>query len=109
MDEALDKSKAKPTHGEHHIGEAPLSDFISPGTSDATLAAHGKRQEGLVAGAQRDGAQMDGENDDEEEFDYLAYAQDRAMFFWGDVLGLGLVEKESLPTEMLAKVKIVEY
>lgn len=51
----------------------------------------------------------DGEEEDEEEFDYLGYAQDRALFFWGDVLGLGLVKEEELPAELVAKVKRVDY
>ena len=45
----------------------------------------------------------------EEEFDYLAYAQERAMFFWGDVLQLGIVKSDELPTDLLEKVKTVEY
>lgn len=46
---------------------------------------------------------------DEDEFDYLAYAQDRAMFFWGDVVQLGLVQKEELPAALVRRLKIVEY
>lgn len=72
-----------------------------------------KRPEGLKAEALLHGesvkeaeAEAAGE---EDEFDYLAYAQDRAMFFWGDVLGLGLVKREELPEELLERVKIVEY
>ncbi len=55
------------------------------------------------------------EGDDEEdqggsdEFDYLAYAQDRALFFWGDCLQLGLVKKEELPEALLARVKTLTY
>ena len=55
------------------------------------------------------------EGDDEEGeggsdgFDYLAYAQDRALFFWGDCLQLGLVKKEELPEDLLAKVKMLTY
>ena len=49
------------------------------------------------------------EPESEEEFDYLGYAQERAMFFWGDVLQLGVVKKEELPQELLEKIKIVEY
>lgn len=49
------------------------------------------------------------EGDEEEEFDYLAYAQERAYFFWGDMLQLGLVKKEDLPAELLGKIKIVRY
>jgi choline kinase len=46
---------------------------------------------------------------DDEEFDYLAYAQDRAMFVWGDLVGMGLVKKEDLPEELTKRMKIVEY
>ncbi|KAL8824987.1 MAG: hypothetical protein Q9191_004685 [Dirinaria sp. TL-2023a] len=49
------------------------------------------------------------EEEIEADFDYLGYAQERAMFFWGDVLQLGIVKKEDLPRELLGKVKIVEY
>ena len=44
----------------------------------------------------------------EGEFDYLSYAQDRAMFFLGDCLQLGLVTAEELG-DVKDKVKIVEY
>ncbi|KAK5128851.1 hypothetical protein LTR85_000184 [Meristemomyces frigidus] len=49
------------------------------------------------------------EEDQEEEFDYLGYAQHRAMFFWGDALQMGLVKAEELPVEMVEKVKSVPY
>ncbi|KDB20433.1 hypothetical protein H109_07629 [Trichophyton interdigitale MR816] len=46
-----------------------------------------------------------------DEFDYLAYAQDRALFFWADILAIGLIKEEELPMEMLEHIKrrIVEY
>ncbi len=46
---------------------------------------------------------------DDEEFDYLAYAQDRAMFVWGDLVNMGLVKQEELPEELRKRLKIVEY
>ncbi|KAK0100529.1 hypothetical protein ONS95_006989 [Cadophora gregata] len=57
----------------------------------------------------KDGSDKAVEGDEEEEFDYLAYAQDRAMFFWGDVISLGIVDKAELPDDLLKKVKILEY
>lgn len=45
----------------------------------------------------------------EEEFDYLGYAQHRALFFWADCLQLGLVKEEELPADLLEKVKPVPY
>ncbi|KAM3064802.1 hypothetical protein ACMFMG_008717 [Clarireedia jacksonii] len=47
--------------------------------------------------------------DEEDEFDYLGYAQSRAMFFWGDVVGLGLMKKEELPDDLVERIKIVDY
>jgi len=46
---------------------------------------------------------------DDEEFDYLAYSQDRAMFVWGDLVGMGLVKKEELPEALTKRMKIVEF
>lgn len=46
---------------------------------------------------------------DEEEFDYLTYANDRAMFVWGDALRMGIVSSSDLPEELLNKIKLVEY
>ena len=45
---------------------------------------------------------------DEEEFDYLQYANDRAMFVWGDALRMGIVKASELPEELLERVKLVE-
>lgn len=56
-----------------------------------------------------EGKQETIEDENEEGFDYLGYAQERALFFWGDVLQFGIVKKEELPQGLLDKVKIVEY
>ncbi|KAI1651043.1 kinase-like protein [Daldinia loculata] len=45
---------------------------------------------------------------DAAEFDYLAYAQDRAMFFLGDCVKMGLVTEEDLPQEVRGKLKYVD-
>jgi choline kinase len=39
----------------------------------------------------------------------LGYAQHRALFFWGDMLQLGLVKEEDVPEELRAKLKVVPY
>lgn len=57
-----------------------------------------------------DGESHEAEEDMEaDEFDYLSYAQERAMFFWGDIVGLGLVKAEELPETLRANLKLVEY
>ncbi|KAL9079757.1 MAG: hypothetical protein Q9157_001378 [Trypethelium eluteriae] len=53
--------------------------------------------------------ELEGEAEEMEEFDYLAYAHERALFFWGDVLQAGIVAEEELPEELRAKVKKVEH
>lgn len=45
----------------------------------------------------------------EEEFDCLAYSRDRALFFWGDCLQMGLVREGDLGEELASAVKIVPY
>lgn len=47
------------------------------------------------------------DTDDEAGFDYLAYAQDRALFFWGDLLEMGLVKEEDLPDAVVRAAKRV--
>jgi choline kinase len=53
----------------------------------------------------------EGDDDDAgaDEFDYLSYAQDRAFFFWGDLVQMGLVKAEELPEQLRARLKIVDY
>ncbi|KAJ5901668.1 hypothetical protein N7495_002196 [Penicillium taxi] len=54
---------------------------------------------------------VDSDIDEEEEFDYLAYSQDRAMFFWADLLAMNLVNADDLPPLMLEhlKTRIIDY
>lgn len=76
-----------------------------------------KRPEGLVAEAIAHGgseeeiekARKDEEADGDDEFNYLAYARERALFFWGDCVALGLIKKEELPSAVTNELKIVEY
>ncbi|PHH89968.1 hypothetical protein CDD83_4829 [Cordyceps sp. RAO-2017] len=42
-------------------------------------------------------------------FDYLSYAQQRALFFWGDVVQMGLVRAEELPETLRARLKTISY
>ncbi len=109
MNEALEAKKSgtpRPTEPSDldspplHSSHAQLhSDPLSPEMKELALDAHNKRP------VEEEGAQEDGE----DEFDYLGYAQERAMFFWGDVLQLGITKEEDLPAELLGKVKVVAY
>ncbi|ORY67613.1 kinase-like domain-containing protein [Pseudomassariella vexata] len=44
-----------------------------------------------------------------DEFDYLAYAHERALLFWGDCVKMGVVKMEELPEELRGKIKLIEY
>ncbi|KAK3330533.1 kinase-like domain-containing protein [Apodospora peruviana] len=54
-------------------------------------------------------AEEDDAEAEAEAFDYLAYAQDRALFFWGDCVLMGLVKPEELPVEVRSKLKLVHH
>jgi choline kinase len=91
-----------------------MSDLTShqPSTDAASLAlshSHDKRPEGITAEALLSGQNVNEVADEDEEFDYLGYAQERAMFFWGDVVALELVKKEELPEGLRGQLKIVPY
>lgn len=95
MNEALEAKKT--------AGKTLDSDPLSPEIQDVVRDAHDKRPDSVEVGKEAE------EEDQEEGFDYLGYSQDRAMFFWGDVLQLGIVKKDDLPAELIEKVKVVEY
>ena len=81
-------------------------------TLDTTLAKQSSPNqsvEGVAIVNLDEQSNAQNKTEEEEEFDYLAYAQERAMFFWGDVLQLGIVRREDLPVGLLEKAKIVEY
>lgn len=103
MDEAL-KAQKRP------VSEAvgTLHNAAEPAAERSTLesfsdASQENKNEGKEEGQEEE------EGGGEEEFDYISYAQDRAMFFWGDVLQLGIVKAEQLPVTLLDKIKRVQY
>lgn len=90
--------------------EGAVEDDESISTATVTDAETAGEKE--PADQEADNESEGGTTDEEEkepEFDYLAYAQDRAMFFWGDVVTLGLVKKEDLPEKLREKIKIVDF
>lgn len=93
-------SEAAPD-GEGGAGnDVPVSPVSSVGTvTGADLGAEGG--DGSAAGGR--GA------DEEAGFDYLSYAHERALFFWGDCVQMGLVRLQDLPERLRGRVKIVDY
>ena len=114
MDEALEGQK-NPSPGSDTTARSgrrtSVNDFGSdPLDPDIAEDFHNRRPERLGAEAMVGGENdMPSEEDDTDEFDYLGYAQERAMLFWGDIFSLGIVDKENVPTGLLQKVKVVEY
>jgi choline kinase len=67
-----------------------------------------------VTGQEWDGesknSTADGEEEENEEgFDYLKYAFERARFFWGDILALGIMKEEEIPEDVRALARVLEY
>jgi choline kinase len=86
-----------------------VPDTVPTGTSE-TKGAHGaaERANGTAEGVvQHDADEGEGEAE-EEEFDYLGYAQERAYFFLGDCVLLGLVTPEELAEEVRGHLKMVD-
>lgn len=50
-----------------------------------------------------------GEGSEDDEFDYIGYAQDRAFFFLGDCVQMGIVAPDELPESVRQMLKIVEF
>ena len=42
------------------------------------------------------------------DFDYLSYARDRALLFWGDLVAFGIVHEKELPVDVRRRLKMVE-
>ena len=115
MDDALEAQKTSTPNSEDTIMQAPQahlgSHSLSLETREPSQNDKEQRPEGSkeVPNKGLDEEEEEEEEEKEEDFDYLGYAQERAMFFWGDILQLGIVKREDLPKELLEKVKVVEY
>ncbi|KKY15846.1 putative choline kinase [Diplodia seriata] len=90
--------------GDQGVG---MTDPLSPGAEAMASDLKDKRPED--AADVGDAGSSSGAAEAEEEFDYLGYANDRAMFFWGDAVKLGIVKEDELPEEVRERLKIVEY
>jgi choline kinase len=105
MEEELEaKRRGKATdQGKSYAPEPsdPFKDSITDEIPESETGAAGKES------STNDDA--DAKVEVEPEFDYLAYAQQRAFFFWGDLLELGLIKEEDLPENVLREAKRVPY
>ena len=108
--DALEQGQSQ-SHSQESSPPEPMSDKLSTEVKEKREShEHDKRPEGLIAETLRDGGDVAAAAEaEDEEFDYLGYAHERALFFWGDVVQLGIVKKEELPERLTANLKIVPY
>jgi choline kinase len=84
---------------------------MEEGIAEMLAARNGSNDEGEGDGDKTPTGTSGVEEEDEGDFDYLAYAQDRVMFFWGDLLSMNLIKAEDLPAPLVEHIKsrLVEY
>ncbi|KAF3481154.1 choline kinase [Arthroderma uncinatum] len=99
------------------LAETNLPVAPAPGSSGDATSSNGENEDTVTTPTQEtvdvqqmlaasDQALQEAQVDEAaDEFDYLAYAQDRALFFWADILAIGLIKEEELPKEMLEHIK----
>ncbi|KAF1986843.1 kinase-like protein [Aulographum hederae CBS 113979] len=85
----------------HHIQPNEGTDPLEGEEVDLAKDAKDKRPDGSY---ERMGVMGD---EEDEEFDYVNYARERAMFFWGDLVTRGLMKEEELPKGVREEIKIV--
>ncbi len=121
MDQALPRPNASHSDLDKSPSQSPQRKAVPPPSADigiepsspglAVTSSEGRDKvpEGLIAKDLQGRSNMATEVDDEEGFDYLGYAQERAMFCWGDLIRLGIVRKEELPSDLIQKAKVIDY
>ncbi|KAI9890281.1 MAG: hypothetical protein M1814_004316 [Vezdaea aestivalis] len=66
-----------------------------------------KESDGQVESSEQ--APVEDDSSSEEDFDYLSYSRERALFFWGDAVNLGIIKREEIPDSLVQELKIVKY
>ena len=104
----LDLEASRPPR-DHNLKRSASPAAAAAAAAAAPIEAEA-RSKGIGERAKDDNGKVEDEDEkDEGSFDYLAYAQDRALFFWGDLLEMGLVKEEELPTEVVKRAKRIGY
>lgn len=91
---------------------SPMEDTKSEvRAEDATSVASEPPQEAQTQEGTVNYDDDDAAEDEEDDFDYLAYANDRALFFFADLLALKLIDESEFPADILESIKtrILEY
>ena len=106
-------AEAERTKAAGNANPSPEAALLNSATAELEAAAKAAQQDDAANGTvSQEMAEQQSQAQaqmDQEEFDYLQYAHDRAMFVWGDALRMGIVSPSDLPEELLQSVKLVEY
>ncbi|KAJ0123560.1 hypothetical protein J7T55_012025 [Diaporthe amygdali] len=93
------------------IVQAKIPGYVEPPCDDSGEVEGASDTEAPASPAASDpgagGSAAGGE--EEEGFDYLSYAHERALFFWGDCVQMGLIKLEELPEGLRSRVKIIDH
>ncbi|CAK7565195.1 MAG: hypothetical protein SEPTF4163_003106 [Sporothrix epigloea] len=81
----------------------PPKEAAVAGSHDGGMTNDGDARNNTGTGEEEDPVEQ------EEEFDYLGYAQERAFFVLGDCIQAGLLQMDELPQDVQAKVKIIDW
>ncbi|KEF56287.1 uncharacterized protein A1O9_07868 [Exophiala aquamarina CBS 119918] len=79
------------------------------GRRDDAHAREAQPEEETTTSTSTDTPTTDEPEEETEEYDYLAYAHDRALFFWGDCVQMGIVKEEDLPESLRRSIKVVPF
>ncbi|KAI9809796.1 MAG: hypothetical protein M1825_000229 [Sarcosagium campestre] len=96
-----------PGMSEDHSDNVDQAEGSTSGTANGK--SHGDANEETDKSEDTKPAAGGEEGEEEEDFDYLGYAQERAMLFWADLISLGLVSLNELPSEYHSRLKFVEH
>ena len=66
------------------------------GVLQAKIPSEERKEDGIVDEKWTDGAVNGQDGDKFKEFDHLGYAQERVLFFWGDMIALGIMSEEEV-------------
>ncbi|KAJ4386317.1 hypothetical protein N0V93_009210 [Gnomoniopsis smithogilvyi] len=91
------------------IVQAKIAGFTEGEADQATAPSSPAGSEGTVTAAEDEKGSSGAAEEEEEGFDYLSYAHERALFFWGDCVQMGLVKLEELPEGLRSRVKLLDY
>jgi len=87
----------------------PEEDLDKTPTVKAELESSDGSQREAAGGREVSTKDEQVDEEDEDSFDYLSYAYSRAQFFWGDVIGLGIMDRDELPDDVRERAVVLDY